>query len=172
MHEEQLLYEGKWLNLKKKEFSENKVWEYVERNKGTRACGIIAKTEKNELILIRQYRHPVGNYVIEFPAGLVDENETIEDSALRELKEETGCEGYIVKMSSPVYSSPGLTNEAVVMVEVKVTHQGPPCPEEDENIEVLTYQLNELNQQLNTHLKKGDVIDAKLACFCQGLNFR
>jgi ADP-ribose pyrophosphatase len=50
-----------------------------------------------ELLLEKQFRAPAGKIVVEFPAGLVDEGETAEEAALRELKEETGYTGEVVK---------------------------------------------------------------------------
>jgi len=171
MHNEHLLHEGAWLNLKQKKLPNGKVWEYAERKNLTGACGIIATTAENEIILVRQFRHPVGTYVVEFPAGLIDEGESVESAALRELQEETGCEGEIVQVGPTIYSSTGLTNEAIVMVEINVTHQGIAHPEEDEDIEVVRYKLTELKEKLKIHRKNGDLLDAKLASFAIGLHF-
>jgi 8-oxo-dGTP pyrophosphatase MutT (NUDIX family) len=171
MHNEHLLHEGAWLNLKQKKLPNGKVWEYTERKNTTGACGIIATTAEDDIILVRQFRHPVGTYVIEFPAGLIDQGESVETAALRELKEETGCEGEVVQIGPTVYSSTGLTNEAIVMVEINVSHQGVAHPEEDEDIEVLRYHLAELKEKLEAHRENGDLLDAKLANFVLGLNF-
>ena len=46
--------------------------------------------KKDKVVLIRQYRYPLGGYVYEFPAGLVDPGEDYQTAAVRELKEETG----------------------------------------------------------------------------------
>lgn len=49
-----------------------------------------------ELLLEKQFRPPAGKLVVEFPAGLVDEGETVEEAALRELREETGYVGEVI----------------------------------------------------------------------------
>ena len=72
----------------------------------------------NKLVLLKQHRMPLNDYVYELPAGLIDLNEDVEDCVRRELKEETGL---ILKniISSPVQliSSPGMSDEAFEYVE-------------------------------------------------------
>ena len=55
-----------------------------------RWANVFALTEKNEVVMIRQYRHGVQNIVWEFPGGIVEDSESVEDGARRELLEETG----------------------------------------------------------------------------------
>jgi ADP-ribose pyrophosphatase len=74
---------------------------------------------KPRLVMLREYRAPVGDFIYAFPAGLAEEGESIESVARRELKEETGLDLVEVKHVSPsVYSSAGLTDESAVMVFV------------------------------------------------------
>jgi ADP-ribose pyrophosphatase len=71
------------------------------------------------LVMLREYRAPVGDYIYAFPAGLGEEGESIESVARRELKEETGLDLVEVKHVSPaIYSSAGMTDEAAVMAFV------------------------------------------------------
>jgi ADP-ribose pyrophosphatase len=71
------------------------------------------------LVMLREYRAPVGDYIYAFPAGLGEPGESVESVARRELKEETGLDFVEVKHVSPaVYSSAGLTDEAAVIVFV------------------------------------------------------
>lgn len=60
-------------------------------------------------MIILQYRPPVESICVEFPAGLIDDAETPEEAAVRELKEETGYEGKVISMSPTIVSDPGLT---------------------------------------------------------------
>ena len=61
-------------------------------------------------MIILQYRPPVEAFCVEFPAGLVDEGETPEQAAVRELKEETGYEGKVCARSPTLSNQPGMTN--------------------------------------------------------------
>jgi ADP-ribose pyrophosphatase len=71
------------------------------------------------LVMLREFRAPVGDYIYAFPAGLGEPGENIESVARRELKEETGLDLVAVQhISPPVYSSAGLTDESAVMVFV------------------------------------------------------
>ncbi len=76
--------------------------------------------EKDKLVIIKEFRVPLGDYQYGFPAGLIDKGETIQQTCIRELKEETGLNvTRITKISPPVYSSSGMTDESVSMVYVE-----------------------------------------------------
>lgn len=78
--------------------------------------------ELKKLILIKQYRIPVDDYVYEIPAGLVDDGENSKNTLKRELKEETGLELIDIKyLSKNIYTSPGMTDENFDMYYVTCT---------------------------------------------------
>ncbi len=116
-----------------------------------------------DTLLVHQYRPPVGQVTIEFPAGLIDKDETVEQAALRELREETGYVGEACKIA-PVSSralcmSPGLTDESVhvVIVEVDLNNpynHGTPKPELDVG-EHCTVQRVKLQYGLKQLLDQG-----------------
>ncbi len=93
--------------------------------------------KKDKLVIIKEFRVPLGGYQYGFPAGLVDEGETIQQTCIRELKEETGLNvTRIKKISPPVYSSSGMTDESVSMVYVEC--DGTPSNKDNEASEDIT----------------------------------
>lgn len=111
--------------------------------------------ETKKLVLIRQFRLPLNDYVYELPAGLVDGNEKMESAVRRELKEETGLDLLEInydKTKSGVYASAGMTDESVAMVFC--TCEGSASKEfleEDEDIETFL-----VSQQKAKEILKGD----------------
>ena len=115
--EEHLLYQVRWSNLVEFNYEDEKKqirkWEGLHRKNNTEAIIIIAKMEPSErYIIIRQFRPPTNSYILEFPAGLVDTGETRDQTAIRELYEETGYIGEVKNISPRLYSSPGILSEA------------------------------------------------------------
>jgi ADP-ribose pyrophosphatase len=90
----------------------------------TSAVAILAKLRgkdtEEEIVLVKQYRPPLERVCIELPAGLIDAGETPEESALRELHEETGYVGKAIDSTVVTFNDPGLTNANMKMVIVKV----------------------------------------------------
>ena len=86
-------------------------WEFVERRRAKEAVAIVA-VDDGRLILTEQYRRPVDARVIDLPAGLIEEFDA-EETARRELEEETGftCDRLELLATSP--TSPGITSEIV-----------------------------------------------------------
>jgi ADP-ribose pyrophosphatase len=79
---------------------------------------------KRQLVAIKEFRVPLGDYEYGFPAGLYDHGETAKEVARRELKEETGLDlTKVLYAGPPVASSAGLSDEAVVYVVCECTGQ-------------------------------------------------
>jgi len=72
-------------------------------------------------MIILQYRPPVEATCVEFPAGLIDQGETPEKAAIRELKEETGFEGKVCQTSPMLSKQPGMTNEVMQVLDCSPT---------------------------------------------------
>lgn len=124
---------------------------------------VIAALHKseNKLVLIKQFRVPINNYIYELPAGLVDNDEDIQKTVARELKEETGLDLIeINKINSKdkVYLSPGMTDESVAFVyclcDGKLSKE---FLEEDEDIEALLISQDKAKEIL----KGEEIIDIK-----------
>jgi 8-oxo-dGTP pyrophosphatase MutT (NUDIX family) len=170
-------YEGKWLHFCEASFTNSKgeprAWEYAARTGSAGAAAVIAidDSEIPSLILVKQFRPPIDNFSLEFPAGLVDTGESIQAAALRELEEETGYIGQVIHEGPPVYSSAGLTDEQVSLVTIKINGKTGTKLEADENIEVIILPMNNLMNELNRIQATGVVIDAKLWTFAQGLDW-
>uniref|UniRef100_A0A1I8AP62 Nudix hydrolase domain-containing protein n=1 Tax=Steinernema glaseri TaxID=37863 RepID=A0A1I8AP62_9BILA len=93
---------------------------------GVDVVAILNRGGKRYFILVKQYRIPMGAWCIEFPAGLIDHNESVDTAALRELKEETGYVGRIVDRSSGIQPlNPGLSDDACQFVTVEVDGDAP-----------------------------------------------
>ena len=95
-------------------------WEYVTRHTSKPAVGIVAITAADRVVLVEQFRAPVGHRVVELPAGLAGdipgaEDEPLLEAAQRELLEETGYSARVWTELVAGYSSPGLTDESIVL---------------------------------------------------------
>ena len=97
-------------------------WQFVERKKGKEAVAVIAETDDGLVILTEQFRRPVNARVIDWPAGLVGDDDpsiSAEDAAKKELEEETGyvCDTLERLVKGP--SSPGITSERVTFYRAR-----------------------------------------------------
>lgn len=82
------------------------------------AVAILGITSDKKVVLVRQYRYPVGDYIYELPAGLVDKGESVYEAAAREMGEETGLVlNHFPKLTfNSLYSSPGMTDETCSVI--------------------------------------------------------
>lgn len=142
---------------------ERRDWEAFERVNCSGVIGIVPFTQAGEVILIRQFRPPVNGYVVELPAGLVDEGESFEDAVLRELTEETGyAAGQLHFLTDGPMSSGASAEILTVYIATELTHVGIGERDETEDIEVLLVPLEELAERLEACRTQGDLVDLKV----------
>ena len=156
------LYAGKWLRMLRRGR-----WEYVERtNAGGMAVIIVAATPEGKLLFVEQERIPVGGRTIEMPAGLVGDihsSESIEESAARELVEETGWQAGKIELLLIGPSSSGLTSERVAFVRATdLKKLGPGGGDASEDIRVHEVPIAEAAAWMTAKLAEGYQLDAKL----------
>ena len=115
---------------------------------------------QNRLVVIEEFRVPLGGYQFGFPAGLVDDDETIQEAAKRELFEETGLNATnFLRHSPPVYSTSGISDESVVMVYVEC--EGEPSRKNNEASEDITTLMVSQAEAVLLCERKGMKIDVK-----------
>ena len=111
--ESQTVYEGKIFSIKRDKLTRDGRDTFVrETVVSDDAVGIVAVDGQGRILLIRQYRHPVGQPVWEIPAGKMDvKGEKPEETALRELREETDTRAAKIEFLTMFLNSPGWTTE-------------------------------------------------------------
>ncbi len=140
-------------------------WEYVGRTRGVRAAVILA-VDAGAVILVEQFRVPLGRLCLELPAGLVGDetaDEAIEVAAARELEEETGYRPARIETIGEFASSPGMVTETFTLVRArgleKVSDGG---GVDDEDIIVHRVPLAEVKDFVTARRAAGVVADVKL----------
>ena len=103
---------------------------------------IAALPAPDRLVLVRQYRHAAKQELWEIPAGTAEADESCEEGALRELREETGYTADSLALLCSVYPTPGYCTELVRIYAARGLHAGPQQLEDDERIDVreVTFQ--------------------------------
>ena len=122
------------------------------------AAAVLAVDEKQKVHLIRQYRHAVQRYTLEIPAGLINENETPEQTALRECEEETGYQPHNLKKLLYYAHSEGYsTGYTTLFLGTKLEYTGKINPDSTECIERVSMPFEEFFQLI----KKQKILDSK-----------
>lgn len=164
---------ARWLNLFEVRYvartGEDRSWQIASRQKEPKCVSgryhrpdavviVPFHTASSKMVITREYRVPLNDYEYGFPAGLVDSGESVEQAARRELMEETGLSvSRFVKISPPIYSSAGMTDESVAMVYVEC--EGEPSTRantDSELIEIVFVSPQEALDLLNDKTLKFD----------------
>ncbi len=152
------VYEGKLINLRvdtvllpdNRESSR----EVVEH---PGAAAVVPVNEREEVYLVRQYRKPVEESMLEIPAGTLEKGEEPLECARRELKEEIGYEGKNITHLLTFYTSPGICSEIMHLYYATGLREKGEEKDKDEFIGIEKYSLEEAIKQIN----QGKIKDAK-----------
>lgn len=168
---EQLMWQGRFIAAKTRG-----KWEYVSRARGIRAAVILAIDEAEDgphVLLVDQYRVPLGKRCIELPAGLVGDHHAGEDAtvaAARELEEETGYRPDRLVSLGEFYSSPGMVSESFTLFRAHgLTRTGEGGGVDGEDILVHRVPLKGLAARVESWRAEGYAIDVKMLLLLGGL---
>jgi ADP-ribose pyrophosphatase len=166
---EQTVWQGKFITAKTRG-----KWEYVSRARGIRAAVILAIDADRHVLLVEQFRVPLGQTCIELPAGLIgdDDDNPDEDpvsAANRELEEETGYRAGRMTVVGEFFSSPGMVSEAFTLLRahdlIRVSDGG---GVDGEDIVVHRVALSALPGWLEQCRARGAGIDVRLLLLLGG----
>ncbi len=162
MYDDITRYKGRYLSL-----LERNGWEFTSRSNATGVVVLVAVTDSREIVLVEQFRKPVGMDVIELPAGLVgdldDTPETTLVAAARELEEETGFTAAHMEILMECPSSAGMSDEVVSFVRASGLHRtGPGGGDDSEDIRVHIVPLDRVDNWLQERADAGKAMDPKI----------
>jgi ADP-ribose pyrophosphatase len=154
------VWEGKYLQVRKLG-----TWEWVSRTRGVTAAVMLA-IDDGHVILVEQYRVPLGAMSLELPAGLVgdeEEGEAIEAAAIRELEEETGYRAARMIELGRFNASPGMSSEGFTLLQAEgLTRTGEGGGVEGEEVVVHRVKLADVPAFVDARRRGGVAIDVKI----------
>jgi len=118
---------------------------------------IVPIYDDGTVAFVRQYRHAVGDYMLEIPAGGIEDGETFEQAALRELEEEVGVTASEIVKLSEFYVSPGFLTEKMYLFLATGLTETTQNLDQDEAIEIERLSF----AQAFDLVRSGDINDAK-----------
>lgn len=155
----ELVYDGKIVHLEVDRVrlpNGHQTIREVIRHQG--AVVMLAVDEEQQVLLVRQYRYPVGRILMELPAGKLDPGEEPLACARRELEEETGYAASSWRQLGSVWTTPGFTDEIIhVFLAGGLEPVEGASPDEDEFLESLRFPMPEVEEMI----RRGKIQDAK-----------
>ena len=118
---------------------------------------VVPIDSNGDMVMVRQFRYPVGETLVEAPAGSVEDGELPEQSAQRELQEEIGYRAESLERLGSFWMSPGYCTELMYAFVARGLSPSTLDPDDDENIEVVRRPLSEARALI----ERGEVRDAK-----------
>lgn len=152
------IYRGRTLALRsdtlKKEDGSSKTWDIVVH---PGAVVLVPVTEKQEIILVKQWRRAIEKRILELPAGTLESGESPEVCAQRELQEETGFRSSQIIPLGGFYSSPGFCTEYLHLFLAFGLQADPLPADDDEGIDLFFVSLLKAEKMIET----GEICDVK-----------
>ena len=161
------VYEGRILSLRvdEVEVSHNGHRARREVVEHGSAVAMLARDEEGRFLFVRQFRYPLGSDLLEIPAGLMEAGEDPLESAARELREETGYRANTWTAMTPIWTTPGFSDEKIHLFFAEDLEWAPLAPDDDEDIALV--RLTE--DEARALLRSGEAQDAKtlaaLGCY-------
>jgi ADP-ribose pyrophosphatase len=154
----QEVYRGKIVTLHvdtiRQESGTTTIREVVLHPGGVTAVPVL---DDGRLLLIRQFRYPIGKFIFELPAGKLDSGQTPIDTVARELEEETGyCAGHLT-YECTFYTTPGISNESIHLFIARDLVRSEQRLEEGEHITLEAFSLDECLKKIAS----GEINDGK-----------
>ena len=119
--------------------------------------GVVAVTDNNEFLIVKQYRKPIEKAIYEIPAGKLDKNEDPIKCGMRELEEETGFKCKEIIYFGYIYPSPGYTDEVTHICWTDSLVKGEMNPDEDEFLDVEKLSFDKAKEMIMNN----EINDAK-----------
>ena len=132
------------------------------------AAAVVPLKDDGTVILIRQFRHAVGGFIYEIPAGKLHTGEDPMVCAARELEEEIGYRAGRLDLLSSIYTAPGFTDEVIHIYKATKLTAGRQHLDRDEVLEVIEIPLSEAIRMIET----GVIRDAKSIVGLQAVHLR
>lgn len=121
------------------------------------AVAVLPISKDGSVFFVKQFRLPAKKVLLEIPAGKLDEGESPEDCAIRELEEEIGYSPKRLKLIHTFYPSPGISDEVLFLYEADELEESSKTPDEDEFLEVVALNKDEIEK----FLLSGSFADSK-----------
>lgn len=155
-----ILFRGKVFDLKVDEIEYD-----ATSNRGRRevvvhpgGAVVVALTSENEIVMVKQFRYPFEEWVLELPAGKLDDAEDPKKCALRELAEETGFKAEKISKLGQIYTTPGFCDEVLHIYLAENLTSGETAREEgEEGMQVFEYTIDEIKEKI----REGKIVDGK-----------
>jgi ADP-ribose pyrophosphatase len=155
---EDTIYQGKVIKLKIKKVT------LPDGKIGTReviehpgAVAIVAITDEDKLVVVRQFRKPLERTIVEIPAGKLEKKEDPLQCAKRELEEETGYNCSNLEKIGAFYTTPGFSDQIIHVYYTNELSKGVQQTDSDEFVDVMEITVEEAVRMVET----GEIIDAK-----------